>query len=111
MAARHSDGAATCRQKAMLTMLYSREIGRRLKDFRKNCGGQVAITFGLAAIPITISVGAAVDYSHANWAKAQLDAYADAAALSVVSKSALGLSAATAKQNAINFFKAQAKTS
>ena len=92
----------------MLLLNYSRVIGRWLKDFRKSCSAQVAITFGLAAIPITVSVGAAVDYSHANWAKETLDSYADAAALSVVSKSALGLDAATAKQNAINFFNAQA---
>jgi Flp pilus assembly protein TadG len=92
----------------MFSLHFSRVIGCRLHDFKNNRRGQVAITFALVAIPVVLSVGAAVDYSHANWAKATLNAYADAAALSVVSKSALGLDATTAKKNAISFFNAQA---
>ena len=79
-----------------------------IRRFLHQNSGNVAITFGFAAIPITLGVGAAVDYSFANRDKTALDSYADAAALSAVSKAALALSAATAKQNAINFFNAQA---
>src|SRR5664279_1678625 len=70
--------------------------------------GNVAITFGIAAIPIILSVGAAVDYSVANRSKAMLDQIADAASLSAVSQSALSLSAAKEQTNAVKFFKAQA---
>ena len=70
--------------------------------------GNVAIMFCLAAIPIILAVGAAVDYSFANRAKTELDQIADAASLSAVSQSALALSAAADQKNAVKFFKAQA---
>jgi Flp pilus assembly protein TadG len=70
--------------------------------------GNVALMFGLAAIPIILAVGAAVDYSFANRAKTELDQIADAASLSAVSQSALALSAAAEQKNAVKFFKAQA---
>ncbi len=70
--------------------------------------GNVALMFGLAAIPIILAVGAAVDYSFANRAKTELDQIADAASLSAVSQSALALSAAADQKNAVKFFKAQA---
>ena len=66
------------------------------------------MTFALAAIPIILSVGAAVDYSFANRTKTVLDSIADAASLSAVSQSALSLSAAKEQKNAVKFFKAQA---
>jgi len=72
--------------------------------------GNVAITFAIASIPMICLTGAAIDYSIANRTKATLDAYADAAALSVVGNSSLALSTATAQTDAINFFKAQAAT-
>jgi len=68
----------------------------------------VAITFGLTLLPITLAVGAAVDYSFANRTKAVLDSYADAAALAAANQSAMALSASTARTNAVKFFKAQA---
>ena len=70
--------------------------------------GNVALMFGLAAIPIILAVGAAVDYSFANRAKTELDQIADAASLSAVSQSALALSASADQKNAVKFFKAQA---
>lgn len=76
--------------------------------FHRESRGNVAITFGIAAIPIILSVGAAVDYSLANRTKAVLDQIADAASLSAVSQSALSLSAAKEQTNAVKFFKAQA---
>jgi len=44
-------------------------------------GGNVAVTFGLALIPVVGTVGAAVDYARANSAQARMQAAADAAAL------------------------------
>jgi Flp pilus assembly protein TadG len=81
---------------------------RILSSFRRANGGNVAMTFGFLAIPILLSVGAAVDYSFANRTKAILDSYADAAALSAANQSAMPLSASTAKADAVKFFKAQA---
>jgi Flp pilus assembly protein TadG len=80
------------------------------KSFLVNRRGQVAVIFGLAAIPIVGAVGSAVDYSFANRAYATLNSYADMAALSAVSQAALSLDADTAQANAIAFFKAQAGT-
>lgn len=54
----------------------ARGLGRR---FARNVNGTVAITFGLALIPIMTAVGAAVDYSRANSFKAILQASIDAA--------------------------------
>jgi len=70
--------------------------------------GNVAITFGIAAVPLVLATGAAVDYSVANGAKAKLDAFADAAALTAVNKPAMKLTAEVAKKQAEDMFKAQA---
>lgn len=84
-----------------------------LRLWQKYCrhnGGNIAITFALAAIPITISVGAAVDYSLANRMKAVLNGYADAAALATVNRSAMALTDDEAKTYALKLFNAQAST-
>jgi Flp pilus assembly protein TadG len=83
-------------------------LARILAAFHRESRGNVAITFGIAAIPIILSVGAAVDYSLANRTKTVLDHIADAASLSAVSQTALSLSAAKEQTNAVKFFKAQA---
>src|SRR5262245_61027135 len=71
--------------------------------------GGVAITFALALIPMTLAVGAAVDYSFASSARAHLNAVADAAALSAVDKPSLALSKSDAEKNALGLFNAQAE--
>ena len=43
-----------------------------LRKFRVAQGGNVAITFAIATIPVAGAVGAAVDYSHANSVKAAM---------------------------------------
>jgi len=53
--------------------------------------------FGIAAIPVTLAMGAAVDYSLASRAKTTLDTYADAAALSAVGKNYQSLQPETSK--------------
>ncbi|HWK97128.1 MAG TPA: pilus assembly protein TadG-related protein [Pseudolabrys sp.] len=83
---------------------------RRLRAFAADRRGNLAITFALASVPVVVSVGAAVDYSLANRAKATLDAYADAAALSVVNTRAMSLTESQAQDSAVAFFKAQAAT-
>lgn len=78
-------------------------IGR----FVRQRSGNVATVFALATIPLALSVGAAIDYTAANKARVDLNAYADAAALQAVSKGSMSLSTSTAQENAISFFKAQ----
>jgi Flp pilus assembly protein TadG len=70
----------------------------------------VAVTFALALIPITLAVGAAVDYSFANKAKAQFDAAADTAVLAAVNKAAMAGTATAAQKTALNMFNAYAVT-
>lgn len=85
-------------------------LARIVTSFCRENSGNIAVTFGLAVLPITMSVGAAVDFSLANRTKTILNEYADAAALSAVSKSAMSLTADAAQTNAANVFKAQAAT-
>ena len=59
-----------------------------LAAFRRQNRGNVTVLFGIAVIPIILSVGAAVDYSLANRTKAVLDGIADATSLSAVNQSA-----------------------
>ena len=81
---------------------------RQLRSFGRHEGGAMALTIGLASIPIIFSVGAGVDYSTANAAKAKLDAVADAAALAAVDHQAISGSAADAQTIATNVFTSEA---
>ena len=85
-----------------------RRLSDRMRAFAADERGNVAITFGIAAVPLVMATGAAVDYSVANGAKAKLDALADAAALTSVNKPAMKLTAAVAKKQSEDMFKAQA---
>ena len=87
-----------------LAIAIALSFTRIFSNFRRANSGNVAITFGLTLLPITLAVGAAVDYSLANRTKAVLDSYADAAALSAANQSAMALSASAAKTNAVKFF-------
>ena len=53
----------------------------RLEAFRVARGGNVAVIFGLALVPMVGAVGAGIDYSRANSTKSHLQAAADSAAL------------------------------
>jgi Flp pilus assembly protein TadG len=68
-------------------------------------GGNVAITFALAILPLGSAVGAAVDYSHANSIKAELQSASDATALAM-SKNAATLSASDLQAQTTAYFKA-----
>jgi Flp pilus assembly protein TadG len=78
------------------------------RRFRRDEGGTMALFMGLSAIPIIFSVGAGVDYSTANMAKAKLDAVADAASLSAVDRRLILQPAATAQSTAQSVFSAEA---
>lgn len=80
----------------------------RLRRFGRHQGGSVASIAALAAIPLIFSVGAGVDYSAANTAKAKLDAVADTAALAAVDHQAISGTAAAAQTKAQNVFNAEA---
>ncbi len=54
-------------------------------EFRENRRGNVAITFGLAVVPILSAVACALDYTMAMSIKTKLQAAADAAVLAAVS--------------------------
>ncbi len=69
---------------------YIRKLARALVHFGPARGGNIAITFAIALIPMLAFVGAAVDYSRANAMKASLQAALDTAAL-MASKNAATL--------------------
>ena len=54
-----------------------------LRNFRSASSGNVAITLGLALIPLVASVGAAVDFSRFNSVKADLQGALDSTALAL----------------------------
>lgn len=81
-----------------------------LRRFSAAQGGNVALTFAIAIIPICCFAGAAIDYSDANWVKSKLDAAADAAAISAVAQASLALTTNEAETTAINLFNANASS-
>jgi Flp pilus assembly protein TadG len=85
-----------------------KKLGRAFGAFRAARGGNVAITFAIAAIPILGAVGAAVDYSRANDVKAKLQAAIDATAL-MISKEAATDTSTELQTNASNYFFAMFK--
>ena len=60
---------------------FVRRLGGGFGAFSAAERGNVAITFGLALLPIMTAVGAAVDYSRANAAKSVVQSALDAAVL------------------------------
>jgi Flp pilus assembly protein TadG len=73
-----------------------------LQDRRAN----IAVTFALAIIPVVSAVGAAVDYSRANSARASLQAACDAAAL-MLSKTAATMTTAHIQAAATSYVTAK----
>ncbi len=80
-----------------------KNLCRAFAAFRTARGGNVAITFALAAIPILGAVGAAVDYSRANDVKVKLQAAIDATAL-MLSKEAATDTSTELQTNASKYF-------
>jgi Flp pilus assembly protein TadG len=77
----------------------------KLREFRTANRGNVVITFALATIPVIGFVGAAVDYSRGNSAKAAMQAAVDSTAL-MLSKEAQTLTTSQMNQKAASYFKA-----
>jgi Flp pilus assembly protein TadG len=80
-------------------------LSRSIASFRRDRGGNVAITFALATLPIIGSVGYAVDYSHANNVKAALQAALDSTAL-MLARDATSVSGSDLNVKALNYFTA-----
>ena len=80
-------------------------LRRVFDNFRKDSGGNVALMFAIAAVPIVGMVGAAVDFSHANSVKAAMQTALDSTAL-LLSKNASGLTNDQLQTAAKNYFNA-----
>lgn len=86
------------------TSIFSRS--RRLAaKFRRANGGNVAVMFAIAILPIMGFVGAAVDYTRVNNARTAMQAALDTTAL-MLSKDVSGLSAAEINEKAQKYFSA-----
>jgi Flp pilus assembly protein TadG len=74
-----------------------------LRAFRAARGGNVAITLALAALPIIGGVGAAIDYSRANFARTKMQAALDTTAL-MLSREASADTGSQLQSNATKYF-------
>jgi Flp pilus assembly protein TadG len=81
-------------------------IRRDAHALRADRSGNVAVIFGIAAIPVFGLVGAAVDYSRANAARTAMQVALDAAALTVA-KEAANLTGKQVQNKAKKYFNAQ----
>ena len=81
------------------------KLRRALRDFRVARGGNVAITFAFATIPVIGAIGAGYDYSHANSVKADLQAALDSTAL-MLARDASTLSSSDLNTKANSYFTA-----
>jgi Flp pilus assembly protein TadG len=84
--------------------IFSRLL-QSLHKFTVTQGGNVAITFAIAILPVAGAVGAAVDYSHANSVKAALQSALDSTAL-MLSKNAATVSSGALQTEALGYFTA-----
>src|ERR1043166_2371490 len=80
-------------------------LRERLQAFRSAQGGNVAIIFGLALVPVFGIVGAALDYSRANSARTAMQDALDSAALTLA-KEAAALTSDQVTQKGTDYFKA-----
>ncbi len=81
------------------------QLRRLLRDSR----GNVAMMFAASLFPLAFLVGMAIDYTMASDRQAQLNGFADAAALAAVTPTMMAQSDAAAKTAATNTFNAQAQ--
>jgi Flp pilus assembly protein TadG len=84
-----------------------RGIGTVLKRLWRARGGNVATFFALSILPMVLMLGGTADYLVVVEARTKLNAAADAAALSAVSKTAMGQSTSSAQTLANSIFSAQ----
>jgi Flp pilus assembly protein TadG len=81
------------------------QLRRLLRDSR----GNVALMFAASLFPLAFLIGMAIDYTMASDRQAQLNGFADAAALAAVTPSMMAQSDAIAKTAAQNTFNSQAQ--
>ena len=81
------------------------DVLRKWRAFVRDRGGNVAITFAFATLPVIGAVGAAVDYSHANSVKTAMQSALDAASL-MLSRDAATLTNDQLQTKADAYFKA-----
>jgi len=81
---------------------------RRLRKYLGEQRGNVAILFGLAAVPMVMVTGMGIDYGFALERQTQLNAIADAAALAGVSSTMMALDQSASAAAAQRTFNAQA---
>src|SRR5690242_21869741 len=86
-------------------MFALKKLCRTVSEFCAARGGNVAITFAIATLPILGFVGAAVDYSRANSVKAAMQTALDSTAL-MLSKEAAIDTEDQLKANALKYFTA-----
>jgi Flp pilus assembly protein TadG len=80
-------------------------LRRAICAFRKETRGNVALTFAVAVIPVMACIGAAVDFSHANSVKVDMQAALDSTAL-MLSKNVASLTDTQLQTMAQNYFNA-----
>lgn len=80
------------------------------RRFFRETKANVAVIFALASIPMLYLTGMGIDYGMAADRQSQLDAYADAAALSAVTPTMMAQSTSAATTAAQNTFDAQAES-
>ncbi len=83
-------------------------FGKILRRFARDTNGNVAIIFALVMVPLIFLTGMGVDYTSAVDRQVQLNAAADAAALSAVTPTMMAQSVSAATTVAQNTFNAQA---
>ncbi|WP_203310365.1 MULTISPECIES: TadE/TadG family type IV pilus assembly protein [Sphingomonas] len=86
-------------------MTFLRPLFARLRADRR---GAAFMIFAFALVPLSFAVGMGIDYARAMKAQTKLNAIADAAALSAVSKPVMPLNDATAAYVATTMFNTQA---
>src|SRR5215213_9631521 len=98
--------ALALRRCAALTRTAASEVRRTAAAFGADRGGNVAIIFALALIPVLGGVGVDVDYSSANNAPTEMQAALDVTAL-MISREALDLKSGQVQKKARTYFNAQ----
>ena len=81
-----------------------------LRRLRRDTRGNVLMIFAFAVIPLTFATGMGIDYARAMKAQTKLNAVADAAALTAVSKTVMPLPDATAAAYAVQMFQIQSQS-
>lgn len=83
---------------------FAKRTGREVLNFLRNRGGNTAVVFGLAMIPLLITIGASLDISRSLVVRARLSEALDAAGLAI--GSAINLEEEDMEELARRFFDA-----